>query len=164
MSDKQKNYPNRTHMLYVPPAELEATLMQHPNILDAGVVGVPNKLAGEVPLAFVVKRPGCDVTEKQIVDFVAGKRVSNHFEMLDVACCLQPEIDTEVPWPRTDDSTPNEKRVNKPHRAGRGKNMAYSNVCLPPLWSDPAAGPHHNIAHWLVYRHNYSNICPNDVA
>ncbi|GBP11605.1 hypothetical protein EVAR_77740_1 [Eumeta japonica] len=48
-----------------------------------------------------------------------------------------------------------DKRVSKPHRAVRGKNIASSNVCLLPLWSDPAAGPHRNIAHSLVYRHNY---------
>ncbi|GBP41703.1 hypothetical protein EVAR_24063_1 [Eumeta japonica] len=35
-----------------------------------------------------------------------------------------------------------QKRVSKPRRAGREKNMAYSNICLLPLWSDPAAGPH----------------------
>ncbi|GBP36972.1 hypothetical protein EVAR_96965_1 [Eumeta japonica] len=54
------------------------------------------------------------------------------------------------------------KRVIKPRRAGRGKNMACSKVCLLPLRFDPAAGPHHNIAQSLVYRHDYSNICPND--
>ncbi|GBP69303.1 hypothetical protein EVAR_57547_1 [Eumeta japonica] len=30
------------------------------------------------------------------------------------------------------------KRVSKPHRAGRGKNIACSNLCLLRLWSDPA--------------------------
>ncbi|GBP26113.1 hypothetical protein EVAR_15127_1 [Eumeta japonica] len=59
-------------------------------------------------------------------------------------------------------TTHREKRVSKPHRAGRGKNIACSNVCLLPLWSDSAAGPHRNIAHSLVIRHNSSNICPND--
>lgn len=56
----------------VPPAELEAILLQHPAISDAGVVGVPDEAAGELPLAFVVKQPNATITEKEIIDYVAG--------------------------------------------------------------------------------------------
>lgn len=59
----------------VPPAELEALLHTHPNILDVAVVGVPNDEAGELPKAFIV--PKGEVTEKDIIDFVADK-VSPH--------------------------------------------------------------------------------------
>ncbi|KAJ6557283.1 hypothetical protein DFH09DRAFT_1163610 [Mycena vulgaris] len=38
----------------VAPAELEGTLLDHPDISDACVVGVPDDYSGEVPLAFVV--------------------------------------------------------------------------------------------------------------
>lgn len=55
------------------PAELEAVLLSHPEVIDSGVVGVPNDEAGELPLAFVVKKPGARVTEKDVSDFVAGK-------------------------------------------------------------------------------------------
>ncbi|XP_056644474.1 uncharacterized protein LOC130450223 [Diorhabda sublineata] len=61
----------------VAPAELEAILLNHPKVLDVGVVGVPDELAGELPLAFVVKKPGVDVTEKELVEYVEGK-VSPH--------------------------------------------------------------------------------------
>ena len=40
----------------VPPAELEALLLQHPSVLDAAVVPTPDPTAGEVPKAFVVVR------------------------------------------------------------------------------------------------------------
>lgn len=56
----------------VPPAEIEGILMTHPEIMDAGVVGLPDEFAGELPLAFVVKRPNSSLTEKAIIDFVAG--------------------------------------------------------------------------------------------
>lgn len=59
----------------VPPAELEALLHTHPNILDVAVVGIPDDEAGELPKAFIVRKG--DITEKEIIDFVADK-VSPH--------------------------------------------------------------------------------------
>ncbi|NOK13880.1 o-succinylbenzoate--CoA ligase [Corallococcus exercitus] len=40
------------------PAEIEAVLANHPAILESAVVGVPEPHWGEVPVAFVVLRPG----------------------------------------------------------------------------------------------------------
>ncbi|GAA2733375.1 AMP-binding protein [Actinocorallia aurantiaca] len=40
------------------PAEIEAALFSHPQVADAGVVGVPDEDLGEVPVAFVETRPG----------------------------------------------------------------------------------------------------------
>ncbi|XP_060525163.1 uncharacterized protein LOC132701328 [Cylas formicarius] len=55
----------------VAPAELEALIVNHPKVLDAGVVGVPDELVGERPLAFVVKKEGEEVSEKELRDYVA---------------------------------------------------------------------------------------------
>lgn len=55
----------------VPPAELEALILTHPDVKDVGVVGVPDESVGELPMAFVVKQGSC--TEKDIVDFVAAR-------------------------------------------------------------------------------------------
>jgi len=55
----------------VPPAELEALLLTHPAVADAAVVGRPDPEAGEVPVAFVVLRPGAEATQQEIGDFVA---------------------------------------------------------------------------------------------
>ncbi|XP_055691232.1 uncharacterized protein LOC129794475 [Lutzomyia longipalpis] len=64
----------------VPPAELEALLVAHPKVLDAAVIGLPDDAAGELPLAFVVKKPNTDVTEKEIKDYIASK-VTNYKQL-----------------------------------------------------------------------------------
>jgi acyl-CoA synthetase (AMP-forming)/AMP-acid ligase II len=60
----------------VPPAELEGVLLMHPKIKDAGVIGIPDKNAGELPFAFVVKEEGSGLTEQDVKDFVV-KNASN---------------------------------------------------------------------------------------
>ncbi|MFD5826205.1 AMP-binding protein [Lentzea sp. NPDC060358] len=59
----------------VAPAELEDVLRKHPAVVDAAVVGVPDRLCGEIPHAFVVIRT--DVTAEELVDFVAAE-VATH--------------------------------------------------------------------------------------
>ena len=60
----------------VPPAELEGLLLSHLKIRDAGVIGILDDKAGELPFAFVVKEEGSNLTEQEVKDFVA-KNVSN---------------------------------------------------------------------------------------
>ena len=57
----------------VPPAELEGLLLLHPKIKDAGVVGKPDEEAGELPTAFVVRQPGADISEDEIIQYIAGR-------------------------------------------------------------------------------------------
>lgn len=59
----------------VAPAEVEGLLLQHPKIADAGVIGKPDDASGESPLAFVVKRESMELTEQEVVQFVAGKLI-----------------------------------------------------------------------------------------
>jgi acyl-CoA synthetase (AMP-forming)/AMP-acid ligase II len=47
----------------VPPAELEAVLVSHPKVKDAGVIGVPMDDGGEAPKAFVVVDDGVEADE-----------------------------------------------------------------------------------------------------
>ncbi|CAK9136058.1 unnamed protein product [Ilex paraguariensis] len=55
----------------IAPADLEAVLSSHPDITDAAVTAASDKEAGEVPVAFVVKRHGSSVSEAAIIDYVA---------------------------------------------------------------------------------------------
>jgi 4-coumarate--CoA ligase len=60
----------------VPPAEIEALLLTHPQIADAAVIGLPDDEAGEIPAAYVVLKQGQEVTAADIVAFVAERVAS----------------------------------------------------------------------------------------
>ncbi|KAJ4798468.1 4-coumarate:CoA ligase [Rhynchospora pubera] len=55
----------------VAPAEIEALLLTHPAIADAAVIPMKDELAGEIPVAFVVRSNGSQVTEDEIKQFVS---------------------------------------------------------------------------------------------
>ena len=56
----------------VAPAELEALLLTHPAVADAAVIGVPDEEAGEIPRAFVVVKPGHELSAEEITEFTRG--------------------------------------------------------------------------------------------
>ncbi|MFJ1935650.1 AMP-binding protein [Kitasatospora sp. NPDC088160] len=56
----------------VAPAELEAVLLGHPQIVDAAVIGVPDADGTECPKAFVVRAPGSGLSAEDVTGFVAG--------------------------------------------------------------------------------------------
>ncbi|KFK44163.1 hypothetical protein AALP_AA1G223000 [Arabis alpina] len=55
----------------VPPAELEALLITHPDIFDAAVIPFPDKEAGQYPMAYVARKPESNLSEKQVIDFIS---------------------------------------------------------------------------------------------
>ncbi|KAK4436732.1 4-coumarate--CoA ligase 1 [Sesamum alatum] len=59
----------------VAPAELEALLLNHPYVSDAAVVPMKDEQAGEVPVAFVVRSNGSNITEDEIKQFVSKQVV-----------------------------------------------------------------------------------------
>ncbi len=56
--------------IYVSPFEVEATLAQHPAVLEAAVIGVPDSAGLTKTKAFVVLKAGAQVSEAELKAFV----------------------------------------------------------------------------------------------
>ena len=50
------------------PFEVESALMEHDAVVEAGVIGIPDEVAGNVVKAFVTVRPGIEVDEQLELD------------------------------------------------------------------------------------------------
>ena len=55
------------------PREIEEVLVTHPAVCEVGVVGLPDKMRGEVVKAFVVLRPGATATAAELKSFCREK-------------------------------------------------------------------------------------------
>jgi long-chain acyl-CoA synthetase len=55
------------------PKEIDETLFEHPGILEACCIGVPDPYRGETVKAFVVTKPGVTLTEEEVISFCKGK-------------------------------------------------------------------------------------------
>jgi acyl-CoA synthetase (AMP-forming)/AMP-acid ligase II len=53
--------------------EVERVLYEHASVWEAAVVGRPDERWGEVPVAFVVRRPGATVTSDELVEHCRGQ-------------------------------------------------------------------------------------------
>lgn len=58
------------------PAEIEALLQQHPSILEAAVIGVPDEYWGESVKAIVVTKPGKIIDEQEVIDYCKSRLAS----------------------------------------------------------------------------------------
>jgi long-chain acyl-CoA synthetase len=71
----------------IAPAELEAALLEHDDVVDCGVVGAADAEAGEVPHAFVVMRNGCTLDEAALTDYfstrLAGYKMIRNWHLTD---------------------------------------------------------------------------------
>lgn len=67
----------------IAPAEVEGVLARHPSVQDVAVIGIPDRIFGEVPAAYVVKRRGAEVTSEELVAHarleLADFKVPKHF-------------------------------------------------------------------------------------
>jgi len=59
------------------PAEIEAVLLEHPQILDCAVLGVPDEQVGSRLAAYIACRPGAQLDEPGVRSFCA-ERLSGH--------------------------------------------------------------------------------------
>ena len=55
------------------PAEVERLLLEHPDVSEVVVVGVPDSRWGETGIAVIVARPGCTVTREDVEHFCTGR-------------------------------------------------------------------------------------------
>jgi acyl-CoA synthetase (AMP-forming)/AMP-acid ligase II len=58
------------------PAEIEKVLVQHPAVVDAAVIGIPQDDFGEQPMAFIVAAPAAELTEEGVLEFLRGRLAS----------------------------------------------------------------------------------------
>ena len=69
------------------PKEIDEILFEHPDIVEACAVGIPDEKRGEAVKAYVVKRPESILTEKDVILFckkkLAGYKVPSKIEFID---------------------------------------------------------------------------------
>ena len=59
------------HSVY--PREIEDVIYEHSAVKLCAVVGIPDKVSGEIPKAFVVLKDDMDVSEEEIIQFVKDR-------------------------------------------------------------------------------------------
>ncbi|PVM90102.1 class I adenylate-forming enzyme family protein [Caulobacter endophyticus] len=65
------------------PSDLEAVIVQHPDVLEAAVVGVPSDAWGETPVAFVALRHGA-TADAQTIRAFANERLGKTQRLADL--------------------------------------------------------------------------------
>nr|ADE75597.1 unknown [Picea sitchensis] len=68
----------------VAPAELEELLLSNQEISDAAVIPYPDDEAGQIPMAFVVRKSDSNLSEEDVINFVS-KQVSPYKKIRRVA-------------------------------------------------------------------------------
>lgn len=56
----------------ISPMEIEEVLLTHPDVLEAGVIGVPDPIYGQQPACFVVARPGRHIEARELLAHCAA--------------------------------------------------------------------------------------------
>jgi len=96
------------------PAEVENVLMGHPAVADCAVIGVPHERWGETAKAIIVKKPGAEVTDQEIIDY-ARERLARF------------KCPTSIDWvdvlPRNPSGKILKKDLRAPYWEGRTRNV-----------------------------------------
>ncbi len=84
--DRKKDMIN-VRGLNVYPAEIEKVLLRHPKIKEAAVVALPDRLKGEVPKAFIVRREDSDLSRPELIKYLRRNlalfKIPKFFEFKD---------------------------------------------------------------------------------
>ena len=65
------------------PAEVENVLYTHPSIKECAVIGKPDSVAGEIPIAYVVLKGGATVTKDELIEY-CRKRIAAYKRIREV--------------------------------------------------------------------------------
>jgi long-chain acyl-CoA synthetase len=96
------------------PAEVEAVLHAHPDVLDAAVIGVPDDQWGESVKAVVQLRPGATTTAEELIAFSAER----------LAGYKKPRsVDFVVELPRDAAGKLLKRKIREPYWAGTGRRI-----------------------------------------
>jgi acyl-CoA synthetase (AMP-forming)/AMP-acid ligase II len=96
------------------PKEVEDTLSEHPAVAAVAVIGVPHEKWGESVKAVVVKKPGMDVTEEELIAFCKEKRGS----------VMSPKtVDFVEEILKTPLGKPDKKNIRKPYWEGQDRQI-----------------------------------------
>jgi long-chain acyl-CoA synthetase len=96
------------------PAEVESALFSHPAVADVAVIGIPDDKWGEAVKAFVVKRPGAEVTPEDLIAF-ARERIA-HYK-------APRSVDFVESLPRTPTGKILKRELRKPFWAGQERQV-----------------------------------------
>jgi acyl-CoA synthetase (AMP-forming)/AMP-acid ligase II len=94
--------------------EVEDCLYQHPAVLEAAVIGIPDEKWGETIKALVVLRPGQAATERELIDFTRSRLA--HFK-----CPTSVEVREALA--RTATGKLQKFKLREPYWAGRAKRV-----------------------------------------
>jgi long-chain acyl-CoA synthetase len=72
------------------PREIDEVLYQHPAVVAAATIGVPDQLYGEEVAAFIVLKEGREATEEEIIEFCRAR-------LADYKCPKSVRIVSEIP-------------------------------------------------------------------
>ena len=107
------------------PGEIEAVLLDHPAVLEAAVVGIPDVEWGERVVAAVVLRPGDEVTEDELRAHVQGVlRSARTPERIRVQRRAALQRDRQAPPPRPPRRARRRVRPDRPRRNWRARVSA----------------------------------------
>jgi acyl-CoA synthetase (AMP-forming)/AMP-acid ligase II len=96
------------------PAEVEAVLHAHPDVLDAAVIGVPDDEWGESVKAVVQLRPGSTTTADELISF-SGERLAGYKKPRSV--------DFSAELPRDAAGKLLKRQIREPYWAGTGRRI-----------------------------------------